>query len=426
MSTPIPTEDSQQSLEQAGPRQIKFTLWQRITNKGGSFLFISIVFHAILLLIAAAYVVQTIQQKDKLKFSGAPKSAGSPGQKSLEYKVQTAKRNQSMSTPVSATRLTSSASNAKVAIPEVAMSTSSAFAMPSTMGGMSGGAFSGGGGGGMGGTGMPGGMGGMGMSNVKFTAFGFSGNAPMRGLVGTFYDLKQTPDKKPTELDQNSPGPTYEFLNSFASANFNTEMLKPYFKSPVNLMAHRFWIPQMEGFEVPKAFEVDKEVRPRSILVHYKGRIVCPKDGKYKWIAYGADYIGIKVNGKVVLPFKTDPKKGRIYCEKRNALYEKFKGGHAVSEEVLLRKNQEFDMEVVLAVGASGLVGFSLLVENDEDIKNRKYKVSKEGLQIPPMFEMEVTTPIPDYPETDRTPSLLPPRHQDRLLWKVIRETAAK
>lgn len=407
------------------PPPMKLSLWQRILNKGGSFLFLSIVFHLLLLAGAATYVVQSIHAKEKLKFTGKP-TLGSPGQKSLEYKVQTVKRNQSMSSaPAASTRLTSTASNVKVAIPDAPMTTSSTSAMPSMMGGMGGSAFgaSGGGGGGGGGGGM--GVGGAmaAMPAAGFTVFGFKGSGVGRGMSGHLYDLKQTPDRKPTEGDSNDRSFTLRFLKEFDTKKFDMKLLQPYFMSPVELMATRFWVPNGNAAQMPQAFGVEKDVKATNLLIHYKGKVTPPKDGKYRFVAFGDDFFGIKLNGKVILPF--DRPGSRLYgtdATGTGAFYALTKKGHAVSDPVLLRAGQPVDLEVILVEWPGGLMSFSLLVEREEDLRDGKYKKTPNGLPILPIFETDVTAAIPEYEDKPGTPTLLPQRDPNRLLWKVLKE----
>ncbi|MEI6712245.1 MAG: hypothetical protein WCO60_00725 [Verrucomicrobiota bacterium] len=409
-------------LPDSHPAPIKFSLWQRITNKGGSFLFISIVFHLLLLAGAAVYVVQTIHTKEKLKFTGAGKSLGSPGQKSLEYKVQTVKRSQSMSTPMVSTRLTSTSSSVKVAIPDAPTMTGTSMGMPAMMGGMGGSGFSGGGGaGGAAGGGM--GVGGAmaAMPAANFTVFGFKGSGAIRGLNGHLYDMKQSPERKPTEQDSSSPAATFAFLKAFSDGKFDLKMVKGFFQSPVELMATRFWIPNTNASEMPKSFAVEKDVKPTKMLLHYRAKIAPPKDGRYRFIAYGDDFLGIRFNGKVILPFDRPGK--RLYCkgEEANAYYEVTKKGHAESDMVQLRSGQECDIEIMLCEAAGGLCAFSLLVEREEDKPN--YKKTPDGLPILPIFETEIASPIPEYKSVPGTPTLLPPRDPNRIAWKVLKET---
>jgi hypothetical protein len=409
-------------VQAALPPPVKLSLWQRILNKGGSFLFLSIVFHLLLLAGAATYVVQSIHSKEKLKFTSNP-TLGAPGQKSLEYKVQTAKRNQSMSSaPAASTRLTSSASNVKVAIPDAPLTNSSSSAMPSIMGGMGGSSFgASGGGGGVGGIAVPGAM--AAMPAAGFTVFGFKGSGVGRGLSGRLYDLKQDKDKKPTEGDGNDKSYVLRYLRNFDEKRFDMKLLQPFFVSPVELMATRFWVPNGPASQMPQAFNVEKDVKPTSLLIHYKGKVSPPKDGKYRFVGFGDDFLGIKLNGKVILPF--DRPGSRIYgtdATVTGAFYANTKKGHAVSDPVLLRAGQPVDLEIILVEWPGGLMTFSLLVEREEDLRDGKYKKTPNGLPILPIFETDITAAIPEYEDKPGTPTLLPPRDPNRMLWKVLRE----
>ena len=106
---------------------------RRWIQAGGGFFAFSLIVHGVLLLGAAVWVVQTVQAKRKLNFSAAPPSSGE-GSRQLEYRVQAAKRTASMTPPPSATRIVSSATNVKVALPEVALPAASSVAIPSRIG----------------------------------------------------------------------------------------------------------------------------------------------------------------------------------------------------------------------------------------------------------------------------------------------------
>lgn len=410
---------AQPVLLDSHPAPIKLSLWQRITKRGESFLFLSIVFHLLLLAGAAVYVVRTINKEEKLKFKGAGKSVGAPGQKALEYKVQTAKRNQNMSTPLVTSRLTSSASSAKVAIPEAPPVMGNMSAMPTMLGAMGAASYAGGGGaGGVAGEGM--GVGGAmaAMPATVFSVFGFKGPKVARGLTGTLYDLKQTADLKPSELAGNLDL-TQKFMLRFSATGFDKSLLKKYFAAPVELSAHRFWIPNMPVVEMPRAFGVEKEVKAVSLMACYRGRITPPKDGTYRFVAIGDDFLGIKFNGKVILPF--DRPGSRIYPQFETNPFYIHKKGHAVSDSFVAKRLQEFEIEVVLAELPGGLAAYNILIECQEDLP--KYKKTASGLPIIPVFELDGDTPIPEYQDKPGLPTLMPPRDPNRMVWKVVKDS---
>lgn len=414
---------------------IKLSLWQRILNKGGSFLVISILFHVVLLLIAATYVVQTIAAKEKLKFTGK-KTLGSAGQKSLEHKVQTAKRSHAMSAPAAATRITSTASNVKVAIPDAPVSSVTSNALPSTMGGMGGSGFSGGaaGAGSAGGIGAGGAM--AAMTPGAFTVFGFKGVPGGRGMRGFLYDLKMNPKKEPNENDSTDRNFGLKNILAIEKKNYDPKMLSQYYQAPQELMASRFWIPNDKASLMPQAFGVEKDVKPSMMLLHYRAKVSPPKDAYYRFVGYGDDFIAVRINGRLVMSFdqemapdlrkqlglKPHTNASRKYFagEETEASYQS-KGGHAVTEKIRMEANKQYELEVFLCEWPGGLATFSLMVEMD-GFPYKKIKVDGREVPIIHLFETDISQPIPEYQNRPGMPTLLPPFHPERMLWKVHKD----
>ena len=169
---------------------------RRWLREGGGFLLFSLIVHGVLLIGAAAWVVQTVQAKRKLNFSAAPPASGESSRQ-LEYRVQAAKRTASMTPPPSATRIVSSATNVKVALPEVALPSAAAIAVPSRMAGMVGNpsAFKP-----VGATAAvagPAPSAAVAAMPAGVTAFGVrvpKGGGAVTGLVGTLYYMRRKPD----------------------------------------------------------------------------------------------------------------------------------------------------------------------------------------------------------------------------------------
>src|SRR5207244_13264763 len=86
------------------------------TILGSKFLVISIAVHLLFGVGAAYWVVQRYQANRKLTFKGGPPSPN-PSTRALEHKVQTAKKQSTMSAPSLAKRITTTGL-AKVALPE--------------------------------------------------------------------------------------------------------------------------------------------------------------------------------------------------------------------------------------------------------------------------------------------------------------------
>lgn len=107
--------------------------WKRF---GGKFLVISIAVHVLLGLGATVWVVQNIQAKRKLTFKGGPPNPN-PATRSLEHKVQMAKKQSTMSAPAMAKRITT-VGPSKVSLPEMPAMPKVSEAAPAKMAGMGG------------------------------------------------------------------------------------------------------------------------------------------------------------------------------------------------------------------------------------------------------------------------------------------------
>ncbi|MEI6399684.1 MAG: hypothetical protein WCO71_13020, partial [Pseudomonadota bacterium] len=247
--------------------------------------------------------------------------------------------------------------------------------------------------------------------------FGFRSTGTLKGLPGRLYDLKQSREKVVTEANFNNS--SLKILRKFEEKGYDRSVLESFFVAPDELTASRFWIPSIPASTMAKCFDVEKDVRPNCLVLHYKAKIVAPKEGTYRFVGFGDDFLGIKCDGKLILPF--DRKGSRVYLrgEKAGALYEVTKKGHAVSDPVRLSKNQGCDFEVVLSKWSGGLTGFSLLVEREEDLP--KYKRTPEGLPIIPIFETDISAPIPEDAGRPGMPTVLPEYDPVRLVWKVLK-----
>jgi hypothetical protein len=267
------------------------------------FLLVSILVHVLFGLGATAYIVQRIQAKRKVTFQGGPPTVNA-SKRALEHKVAMAQKKKTGGAPPQAKRIVS-AGMAQIALPEMPSMPTASTVVPGMMSGLGGAGF----GTGMGfGSGMGSGMGGgTGTGGGGLTMFGVRGGSA--GLIGTFYDLKQTKDRKPTDM---AGGPTHldlrspqamkykEVVHRFARS-WSTAGLSNYFTAPGKLSTQQLFIPQLLADEAPKAFQVEKEVQGSRWLVHYVGEIIAPKDGKFRFVGSGDDTLIVRCKGRNVL-----------------------------------------------------------------------------------------------------------------------------
>lgn len=297
MSEPQDTPPVETSAEPlARPKR---TLWQRL---GGEGLAMSVVIHVILVLVAIVWVVSTVTdgagKKDPNTFAtGAGGGAGGP--KAKEYKTKVVPKN-IKSLAKTNTRITSKNANASLAVASLP-SLSNPMLSAGAIGGGSSKGFGGGSGGGIGaGKGI-----GSGGGRNFVSLFGMKGgpNANAGGLIGTLYDLKQTSDRKPTAAAPANTGiPPYRAsVRDFLESGWSPGRLQKFFKSPDKLVSGQLFITSRSADDAPKAFEVEKLMRPSRWVIHYRCYVEVPSSMPFRFVGSGDDFLIVRWNRKIAL-----------------------------------------------------------------------------------------------------------------------------
>ena len=366
----------------APPATLPWYNWRRW---GWNFLTVSILAHALFGVVAAYLIVATIQGKPKQNFQApGPKGPNAPT-RALEHRVQMAKKQQTMSAPAAAKRITTTGLS-KVSLPSLpAMPKLDAAVAPATLTGMGGsglglGGFGGGGGGGGGSSGGGG-----------LSLFGLRSGGT--GLRGTFYDLKQTRNKTPSTIQE--LGPYVHQLDQFLQGGWNEGLLNQFFKAPSPLYTNQIFVPRINSEEAPKAFGVEKDVKPSFWMALYKGQVSPPETGTYYFVGGGDNILIVRLNGNIVLDRSWTYQNlfGIDKTWRPTALYDyKFSdlpGGFAKGKPVELKAGEFYDMEILLG-DDGGKAFFSLLVEKEGGEYMKKY-----GLPILPVFRTSNIPPPP-------------------------------
>ena len=276
----------------------ELTARQRFWRKfGGESFLISIVFHALLLIVAIYWAISTYtttaEKKLPTDFDMAGGGAGGEKISFNEHRVSPKNVRQNVRTPVKIV-----AKNAGgIALPEVSnMNMSSLMSGSNSLN-----AASRGTGGGMGGgDGFGSGPGKGGMRGVV-SLFGVSGPNSI-GLEGTFYDTKQT-DTKVTK-DPGIGGYVNIQREFFVKRNWDTSWLDHrFYKSKQKLYLTQVLIPLRGGnaVEAPRAFQVQNEVKPSRWIAHYKGTVKAPFSGKFRFVGGADDWMRVRWANKIAL-----------------------------------------------------------------------------------------------------------------------------
>ena len=373
--------------------------WQRF---GGKFLVISVLAHLLFGAVAAYLVVQTIQAKRKLDFKSGPKGP-TASTRSLEHQVQMKKQKNALSAPPQAKRVTTTGL-AKVALPDMP-------AMPSMSAALSPGAISGMGAAGLSPGGLGGGVGGMGGSGGAAINF-FGVRTGGAGLAGTFYDLKQTQSRQPTNMTPDMYG---KILIDFANGGFNAGLLARFYKADKPVYATQIWIPNISADLGPAAFGLEKIVQPKMWCVHYKGRVTPPESFTFHFVGAGDDIMQVKFNGKLVLDRSWYARTNWKPVANYDYGFSGIKNGFAKGDAIQVQAGQSYPMEVMIGEQPGGYDFATLL----QEIEGVQYDKDKKGNPILPVFRMSNAKPASG---ADGKP--YPPHRDDGPVWKAEPATA--
>lgn len=117
-------------------------------------------------------------------------------------------------------------------------------------------------------------------------------------LIGILYDFKMNQQREPAQMD---PGVYAKVIDAFLSSGWDEALLNQYFRATKPVYTTQICVPLSSASITPRAFGVEKVVQPRMIAVHYKGQVIPPKGGTYRFVGYADDIIAVAVNGRTVL-----------------------------------------------------------------------------------------------------------------------------
>lgn len=186
-------------------------------------------------------------------------------------------------------------------------------------------------------SGIKGGLGNMGGDGLGSMGFDieigdlFGGNKSMGNeLTGTFYDLKQakngklsklgvlytkskneTDSAKKKSLATETRAVFYEELAHF-NKGWRLSRLDEYFKAPKNKYATFFMIPTINSSTATKAFGVSEVVKSDFWAAYYEGYISAPETGHYRFCGYGDDILLVRIGKRLVMDASFEPYKGAL------------------------------------------------------------------------------------------------------------------
>jgi len=229
---------------------------------------------------------------------------------------------------------------------------------------------------------------GIGQGRVKlgslFGSRGLGGSA----LNGQLYDLKQNQDGESTG------NPNVGAITKAFTQEWDTDVLDPYFKAPVELSTTQIFIPTIDATTAPSAFDVADKVQPQRWIVHYQGEMSPPYSGTFRFGGLGDDLVIVRVANNVVF----DGSWGAGYTgqlpEIRQPIGKSFGHGHSMhgGKWMKLRAGTTYPIEILIGEVPGGHFCSFLLVQE----KDVEYKMNSVGYPILPVFQL-MPTELPDY-----------------------------
>jgi len=208
-------------------------------------------------------------------------------------------------------------------------------------------------------------------------------------LIGRLYDFKQDRSRRGIPCDSG------KIIKSFIQAGFSPSVLSKFYISPTPLYASHIFFPMMKAEEGPKAFNVEKEVRPVNFMVHYTGMVAPSTDITMRFCGYGDDWLVVAIDNKIVLDgsWATGPKHeffGWKLPEQGKTPFNEptvflFPGAIFTRGDWFEWKADDFKkMDVVWCESGGGVSSLGLYVE----IKGRTYKTGRDGVPEYPLFRL--------------------------------------
>ncbi len=363
----------------------RLPFWKRI---GGEGLVISVVFHGILLLVFAAWVITTITDTAEAEPDtfATGSGGGAKGEKAKVFEHKMQPRN-AQNLARNASRITSKSATASVALPDLPTTST-----PSLMSGLTGGGSSKGFGGGSGG-GIGAGKG-IGVGNSRNFVGLFGAKFGANGLVGTFYDIKQTKQRKATAAAPYPAGmaPYREAIRDFLNANWNPGKFDRYYRADEPLLMSQLFIPGRGADAAPKAFGVENEVQPSRWLIHYKGTVKAPQTGTFRFVGSGDDWLIVRWNRKIAFDegYETFEVKGGDYKDFDQKIdlqvpIDRNPGGRGYLKAgpwINVRKGDAIPVEILMGEGPGGVFDVYLAIEVAKPKKEKNEFVGEGSLKL--------------------------------------------
>jgi hypothetical protein len=218
-------------------------------------------------------------------------------------------------------------------------------------------------------------------------------------LIGIIYDLKQTQKRESTRVSaRNYAGIISEFLEH----NWDEHVLNRYFRSARPLYTTQIFIPVISANAAPKAFSVDKIMKPGCWVIHYKGQVRPPSDGRYRFIGYADDMVVVAINGQVLCNGSRPDTRLKTIPPQHQGPAGVVKAGNgnlSFGEWVELAEDEAVDLDILIGERPGGQFAAFVLYEKEGEV----YSKDEKGRTRYPVFQL-APNKIPAYSQSKAPP----------------------
>ena len=90
-------------------------------------------------------------------------------------------------------------------------------------------------------------------------------------------------------------------VREFLESGWSAGRLQRFFKSPDKLVSGQLFITGRSADDAPKAFEVEKLMKPSRWVVHYRCYVEMPSSMPFRFVGSGDDFLIVRWNRKIAL-----------------------------------------------------------------------------------------------------------------------------
>lgn len=221
------------------------------------------------------------------------------------------------------------------------------------------------------------------------SAFG-STQARNHALAGSLYDFKQDSKGRAVKYNTGNLRDFTDRAERLQRSRFRDTAFRDFFRAPQTLYLTHLAVPFSSAADGPKFFEAADSVKPSGWVAHYRGTIRAPKDGHFRFVGHGDDYLVVNIENRPRLiacwPDTQEAVRGSWKAEKPSGEHMgPFHQPLIYGDWISMREGEEFSIDIAAGERPGGKVGFVLMIEE----RGANYQKEADGRPILPLFTLE-------------------------------------